>query len=77
MNDCVENVDCKNQCNVCQAFIPDGAKFCPECGAKLDPQTVCSNCGFQNGSVFKFCPECGTKQEPGKSPETIARLQEL
>lgn len=77
MNDCVENVDCKNLCNVCQAVIPDGAKFCPECGAKLDSQTVCSNCGFQNGSIFKFCPECGTKQKPGKSPETIARLQEL
>ena len=62
-------------CNSCGAKIAVGSKFCPECGAKQNFQTVCPNCGFQNGSVFKFCPECGTKQEPEKSLETTARLQ--
>lgn len=46
-------------CNSCGAKIAVGSKFCPECGAKQNFQTVCPNCGFQNGSVFKFCPECG------------------
>jgi predicted amidophosphoribosyltransferase len=38
-----------------------GAKFCPECGAKVEAApTACSSCGAQlNGA--KFCPECGTK----------------
>ena len=81
-NGCEQSVLQRNEmisenvtCNSCGAKIAVGSKFCPECGAKQNFQTVCPSCGFQNGSVFKFCPECGTKQESEKSPETTAHLQ--
>ena len=39
-----------------------GAKFCPECGTKIDrtPPGVCPKCGAETKGA-KFCPECGTK----------------
>jgi uncharacterized membrane protein YvbJ len=40
-----------------------GAKFCPECGTKVEVvpvAAVCPNCGAQPKGA-KFCPECGTK----------------
>jgi uncharacterized membrane protein YvbJ len=41
-----------------------GAKFCPNCGTKVEaaqPQaTVCPSCGA-DAKGAKFCPECGTK----------------
>jgi len=37
-------------------------KFCPECGAKVEPPkpAVCPGCGVEAQGA-KFCPECGTK----------------
>ncbi len=41
-----------------------GAKFCPECGAKIDRAAPaparCPNCNAETQGA-KFCPECGTK----------------
>ena len=48
------------KCNKCNADIIDSAKFCPECGNKVDGKICCSNCGLELASVAKFCPECGT-----------------
>lgn len=49
-------------CTKCGAPLPENAKFCLECGTKVEVQTdntvICPNCG---ASVIKgkFCPECG------------------
>lgn len=58
----------------CGASVPQGAKFCPSCGA---PQgTTCPKCGAALPPGAKFCqscgaslqaacPKCGAKLEPG------------
>ena len=45
----------------CGATVPSGAKFCPECGQKLNVKKFCPECGAEVNSGSKFCPECGTK----------------
>ena len=49
-------------CSACGAQIAQGAKFCPECGAKQNVSAFCTNCGHEIPAGSKFCPECGTKQ---------------
>ncbi len=50
-----------SKCPKCGAEAGN-AKFCPECGNKMQAQNVCPSCGAQTGSA-KFCPECGQKIE--------------
>lgn len=45
------------KCPGCQFENPKTAKFCVECGGKLE--ILCPDCGFSNLSSFKFCGECG------------------
>jgi len=47
------------ECPKCQHENREGAKFCEECGAKLQP--ICSNCGAELRPQAKFCDECGVK----------------
>ena len=47
------------QCPKCQFENREGAKFCIECGNKLE--ISCSKCGHLNPSESKFCEECGSK----------------
>jgi len=47
------------KCPKCQFEIPEGAKFCNECGNKLE--IACSSCGKINPLSNKFCSECGHK----------------
>jgi membrane protease subunit (stomatin/prohibitin family) len=50
-------------CPECAAVNALGAKFCNECGAKMQGKTVhCSNCGIEMPATAKFCNECGTKR---------------
>jgi class 3 adenylate cyclase/tetratricopeptide (TPR) repeat protein len=44
-------------CASCQSEIPQGAKFCVECGNKLE--VLCPQCKFSNSPSYKFCSECG------------------
>ncbi len=44
-------------CPECRTELPDEAKFCNECGRKLE--LVCSECGKGNPPASKFCLECG------------------
>ncbi|MBQ8289738.1 MAG: SPFH domain-containing protein [Clostridia bacterium] len=53
------------KCAKCGATLPDGAKFCLECGEKVTPPTpegmiICPECG-NTVAKGKFCPECGHK----------------
>ncbi|MEE8114230.1 MAG: adenylate/guanylate cyclase domain-containing protein, partial [Nitrososphaerales archaeon] len=45
-------------CSKCGFNIPDGMKFCNECGTPVN--NVCPNCNFENPSQSKFCGECGS-----------------
>jgi len=55
----------KSPCPKCGAANLPNAKFCIECGAKMETglQTVpCVKCGAALPAGSKFCNECGTKQ---------------
>ena len=45
------------QCPQCQHENRDGAKFCNECGTKLE--AACPRCGHLNPPGSRFCDECG------------------
>ncbi len=45
------------KCPKCQFDNPEGAKFCNECGNKLE--LMCPECGKVNPLGSKFCNECG------------------
>src|SRR5215472_16740551 len=45
------------RCPTCQTAVPPHAKFCAECGSKL--QAACPRCGVQVAPNAKFCSECG------------------
>ena len=52
-------------CPGCQSENPQGAKFCVECGNKLE--VICPQCKISNSPSFKFCSECGNQLiEPSK-----------
>jgi len=48
-------------CPNCNAPLANNAKFCPECGTKIDAQAKCVECGAKLAPNAKFCAECGTK----------------
>ncbi len=48
----------KNTCS-CGAFVPEGAQFCPQCGARQERK--CNQCGAKIIPGAKFCLECGAK----------------
>ncbi|MCE5266251.1 MAG: AAA family ATPase [Deltaproteobacteria bacterium] len=68
-------------CPKCQHENPKAAKFCVECGGKLE--RTCRQCGSINPSSNKFCGECGrdlTEPSPSISKgrsfdDKIARIQ--
>ncbi len=45
------------ECPKCEFENPETAKFCVECGGKLE--IICPKCRSSNSSNFKFCAECG------------------
>lgn len=52
-------------CSNCQHPLTEGAKFCPECGTKVEvvqlSKKFCSNCGNEAAANAKFCSHCGNK----------------
>ncbi|HBX70168.1 MAG TPA: zinc ribbon domain-containing protein [Chloroflexi bacterium] len=48
-------------CPSCNAPLANNAKFCPECGAKIQSEAHCTECGAKLAAGAKFCAECGTK----------------
>jgi len=48
-------------CPSCNAPLANNAKFCAECGTKIQSQAHCTECGAKLNPEAKFCAECGTK----------------
>lgn len=51
------------QCLNCKSLIDDGAKFCPECGIKVENVRRCVKCGKEIDEDSIFCPYCGIQQK--------------
>ena len=50
----------QTRCAACGTVLPEGAKFCPECGKPAAKKSVCPVCGAVPASEgAKFCAECG------------------
>lgn len=47
------------KCKNCGKDLPEAAKFCLECGEKVEQELVCSSCGTILPPDAKFCLECG------------------
>ncbi len=57
-------------CPSCGKQNNPNAKFCADCGAKMQVETVpCVKCGAQLREGAKFCSECGSSQEKQKCAE--------
>ncbi len=48
-------------CPKCEAPLAVNAKFCPECGEKLQFLDRCPECNSKLTPGARFCPECGAK----------------
>lgn len=48
-------------CKECGAKVPQGAKFCPGCGASTQQKKHCTGCGAPLEGSARFCAECGQK----------------
>jgi class 3 adenylate cyclase/predicted ATPase len=58
-------------CPSCGANVPDGSKFCGDCGSALS--RPCGACGRTNPTGAKFCVECGASfpsDTAAKRPKT-------
>jgi membrane protease subunit (stomatin/prohibitin family) len=60
----------QTKCPKCGAANSASSKFCNDCGAKLEaetlPETACIKCGSQLHAGAKFCSQCGARQEEEK-----------
>jgi len=57
------------KCQNCGAQMPDGIKFCQECGKPLEQKkNVCPKCNIELPDNSKFCSECGFQVEQSQTP---------
>lgn len=65
-------------CTKCGQHLTEEAKFCPNCGTRVEKQQsngFCTICGTRLEPSARFCPSCGVKVEQitGETPiETAA-----
>ena len=57
-----QNQTSSKVCTNCGASLSAKAKFCAECGTKVETKRFCTNCGAELSGNAKFCAECGAKQ---------------
>ncbi len=52
-------------CKGCGCEVPDGAKFCPQCGSRVEEaknrKKVCPECAAEYDSDVVYCVKCGRK----------------
>lgn len=53
-------------CKKCGFEAPDGAAFCPQCGARVDGKIACPKCGKYVDEGVVYCMYCGARVD-GKS----------
>ena len=64
------------KCQQCQTENPKQAKFCIDCGTKMERK--CNACGSEYSEQAKFCIECGTKvgeAQPAALPKEATKPQ--
>lgn len=62
-------------CPACGKQNAAGAKFCADCGGKMEiAQVPCVKCGAKLREGAKFCSECGSSQEKAKCTGCQAEL---
>jgi membrane protease subunit (stomatin/prohibitin family) len=62
-------------CPACGKQNAVGAKFCADCGGKMEvAQVPCVKCGANLREGAKFCSECGSSQEKAKCSNCQAEL---
>ncbi|MBX3267969.1 MAG: SPFH domain-containing protein [Acidobacteria bacterium] len=62
-------------CPACGKQNAAGAKFCADCGGKMEiAQVPCIKCGAKLREGAKFCSECGSSQEKAKCTGCQAEL---
>jgi hypothetical protein len=59
----------------CNISLPDGARFCTECGTTVKSETACRFCGIMNPLGSAFCVDCGKPQaEPAGQTGSMATM---
>jgi ribosomal protein L40E len=69
-------------CKKCGNEIPDTAKFCPKCGAKVEIEktpepkiqgdiVICRRCGESNSLTARFCKRCGAPLKEKVAPVLV------
>ena len=51
----------EKKCPNCNELLPANAKFCLNCGTKINQEIFCNECGCKNPATAKFCSNCGYK----------------
>ena len=57
-----------DKCTKCGTEVAPTAKFCCECGAKIERKKYCPECGVEVKPEQKFCMECGTRLIVSEAP---------
>jgi membrane protease subunit (stomatin/prohibitin family) len=56
-------------CSKCQAAVPQGAKFCGNCGNPMPQAAACPKCQAQTAPGAKFCGSCGASLAAAECPK--------